>query len=108
MLMSIWFTKPDLNNYMAIRKAVSEMAWPFFFCLYLKGVEVISETDADKINEWLRKFQVSAEQDGFDEIDDQFALELARAMCDECPLGYEASHRIASWLFWLFDSHANK
>ena len=58
---------------------------------------MISKEEADKIDQWLRKFQ----KDHGDAmvINDDIISDLARALCDDIPLGYEASHRLANWLF---------
>lgn len=63
---------------------------------------MISEVEADKINQWLRKFQ----KDRGDKtiVNDDFINDLACALYDNIPLGYEASHRLANWLFCYLNS----
>lgn len=58
---------------------------------------MISEVEADKIDQWLRKFQ--KEHGNKMEVNDDVIWDLACALCDDIPLGYEASHRLANWLF---------
>ena len=63
----------------------------------LKETLMISDTDANKIDEWLRKFQKNHNE--LEIVDDDIIKSLACALCDDIPLGYEASHRLANWLF---------
>ena len=58
---------------------------------------MISKVEADKIDQWLKKFQ--KEHGNKMIVDDHIILELAGALCDDIPLGYEASHRLTNWLF---------
>ena len=58
---------------------------------------MISKADADKINQWLKKFQ--KEHGDTMVVNDDIIRDLACALCDDIPLGYEASHRLANWLF---------
>lgn len=58
---------------------------------------MISEVEADKIDQWLKKFQ--KEHGNKMEVNDDVIWDLACALCDDIPLGYEASHRLANWLF---------
>lgn len=58
---------------------------------------MISEVEADKIDQWLRKFQ--KEHGDRMVVNDDIIRDLACALCDDVPLGYEASHRLANWLF---------
>lgn len=58
---------------------------------------MISEVEADKIDQWLKKFQ--KEHGDKMVITDDIIGDLACALCDDIPLGYEASHRLANWLF---------
>jgi hypothetical protein len=57
----------------------------------------MAEVEADKIDQWLRKFQ--KEHGNKMVINDDIIRDLACALCDDIPLGYEASHRLANWLF---------
>lgn len=52
--------------------------------------------DPKKIDEWLRNFQSKYGNMAFD---DSVLTHLACALCDDMPLGYEASHRLANWIF---------
>ena len=36
-------------------------------------------------------------------VNDDIIRDLACALCDDIPLGYEASHRLANLLFWHLD-----
>lgn len=58
---------------------------------------MISEVEADKIDQWLRKFQKKHGDKMV--INDDIISDLACALCDDIPLGYVASHRLANWLF---------
>lgn len=58
---------------------------------------MISEVEAEKINQWLRDFQ--KEHGDKMVMNDDIIRDLACALCDDSPLGYEASHRLANWLF---------
>lgn len=58
---------------------------------------MISEKDADKVDQWLKDFQ--KEHGGAMIVDDNVIKDLACALCDDIPLGYEGSHRLANWLF---------
>lgn len=58
---------------------------------------MISKVEADKIDQWLRKFQKKHGDTMV--VDDDIIKHLAWALCDDIPLGYEASHRLADWLF---------
>ena len=58
---------------------------------------MISEVEADKIDQWLRNFL--KEHSNPTVVDDDFIRDLACNLCDDIPLGYEASHRLANWLF---------
>ena len=58
---------------------------------------MISDIDANKIDEWLRKFQ--KEHDELKIVDDNAIESLARALYNDIPFGYEASIRLANWLF---------
>ena len=53
--------------------------------------------DPEKIDEWLRNFQMK--YDNTMTVDDSVLIHLACALCDDIPLGYEASHRLANWIF---------
>ncbi len=57
---------------------------------------MISE-EADEINQWLRKFQKEHGNEMI--VNDDVINDLACALCDDIPLGYEASHRLADLLF---------
>lgn len=61
------------------------------------GIKMISKVEADKIDQWLKNFQ--KERGDKMVVDDGFIRDLACALCDDIPLGYEASHRLANWLF---------
>ena len=58
---------------------------------------MISEVEADKIDQWLKKFQ--KEHGNKMIVNDDVLTDLACALCDDIPLGYEASHRLANWMF---------
>jgi len=58
---------------------------------------MISEVEANKIDQWLRKFQKDHGNEMV--VNDDIIRDLACALCDDIPLGYEASHRLANWLF---------
>ena len=58
---------------------------------------MISDTDANEIDEWLRKFQ--KEHDDLKIVDDKAIKSLACALHDDIPFGNEASIRLANWLF---------
>lgn len=58
---------------------------------------MISDTDANKIDEWLRNFQ--KDHDDLKIVNDNAIESLARALHDDIPFGYEASIRLANWLF---------
>ena len=58
---------------------------------------MISEVEADKIDQWLRKFQ--KEHGDSMIVNDDIIRDLACSLYDDIPLGYEASHRLANWLF---------
>ena len=53
--------------------------------------------DPKKIDEWLQNFQLKY-GDAMT-VDDSVLTHLACALCDDIPLGYEASHRLANWIF---------
>jgi len=56
-----------------------------------------SATDKEfQINEWLRRFE--ADHDQLRTIGEAELRELAYALHDDIPLGYEASMRFADWL----------
>ena len=58
---------------------------------------MISEIVDKEIDQWLRKFQ--KEHGDKMVVSDDVIRDLACALCDDIPLGYEASHRLANWLF---------
>ena len=58
---------------------------------------MISEVEAEKINQWLINFQ--KEHGDKMVLNDDVIRDLAYALCDDIPLGYEASQRLANWLF---------
>lgn len=58
---------------------------------------MISEVDAEKIDQWLKKFQIKHGNRMV--VDDSVMRDLAGSLCDDIPLGYEASHRLANWIF---------
>lgn len=58
---------------------------------------MISEVEAVKIDQWLKKFQ--KEHGNKMIVTDDVITDLACALCDDIPLGYEASHRLANWMF---------
>ena len=58
---------------------------------------MISEVEAEKIDQWLIDFQ--KEHGDKMVLDDSIIRDLAYALCDDTPLGYEASHRLSNWLF---------
>ena len=58
---------------------------------------MISEVEADKIDKWLKNFQ--KEHGNTMIVNDDVIRDLACALCDDIPLGYEASYRLANWLF---------
>lgn len=58
---------------------------------------MISKVEADEIDQWLKNFQ--KEHGDTMVVNDDTIWDLARALCDDTPLGYEASHRLANWLF---------
>lgn len=58
---------------------------------------MIDEHNAENIDKWLQNFQNDFHNNS--QVNDIFLEELARSLCDDIPFGYEASHRIASWLF---------
>lgn len=58
---------------------------------------MVSKEEADKIDQWLKKFQI--EHGDTMVVNDDVIWDLACALCDDIPLGYEASHRLAYWLF---------
>ena len=62
-----------------------------------KVTKMISEVEAEKINQWLIKFQ--KEHGDKMVLNDDVIRDLACSLCDDNPLGYEASHRLANWLF---------
>ena len=68
---------------------------------------------SDKDTETIDKQCISNWLDGFfdymlskngGEIDDDFLNTLARYLCDDCPFGYDNSHRLASWIFGYFNN----
>lgn len=64
----------------------------------MMAINQINENDQMYLDEWFRKFQ-SKDQQNNSQVDDDWMLSLAGALCDDCPLGYEASHRLANWIF---------
>ena len=58
---------------------------------------MISKEEANKIDLWLRTFQ--KEHGNKMVVNDDIIRDLACSLCDDIPLGYEASHRLANWLF---------
>lgn len=61
-------------------------------------INQINEIDQMYFADWLEKFQ-KEKQENKSQIDDDWMIALAGALCDDCPLGYEASHRLADWIF---------
>ena len=57
---------------------------------------MISEVEAEKINQWLRDFQ--KEHGDKMVLNDDVIRDLAYALCDDTPLGIEASYRLSNWL----------
>lgn len=58
---------------------------------------MISEQEANAIDKWITAFQ--NELCNNSTITDEVLREFACALCDDIPLGYEASHRLANWIF---------
>jgi len=61
-------------------------------------IKQINEIDQMFFDDWLKKFQKENQQNK-SQVDDNWMIFLAGALCDDCPLGYEASHRLADWIF---------
>lgn len=57
---------------------------------------------------WLDDFVKDMTDNGKTDIDDKFLDALARALCDDIPLGYEASCRLASWIFGYLNNQKLK
>ena len=53
--------------------------------------------DPDNIDKWLRNFQIKYGDTMT--VDDSVLTHLACELCNDIPLGYEASHRLANWIF---------
>lgn len=53
----------------------------------------------DAINLWLKSFMDEKFVDDEVVVDDEYLRSLAGALCDDIPLGYEASHRLAAIIF---------
>lgn len=53
--------------------------------------------DPEKIDEWLRNFQLK--HGNTMTVDDSVLTHLACELCNDIPLGYEASHRLAILIF---------
>lgn len=80
-------------------------------------IQSYSETFPKRVNippdldtyfhDWLCTFQQEELKDS-GEINNKFLDDFARALCDDCPFGYEASHRIARWIFVYFNKKKNK
>lgn len=58
---------------------------------------LITEDEANKFDNWL--CNTMNECDSYPAINDEFMEHLARSLWDDSPLGYEASHRLANWIF---------
>lgn len=55
------------------------------------------------LDKWLRNFQKSVKLNT-PEINDDWMRDLACHLCDDCPFGYETSHRLASYIFAYLNS----
>lgn len=64
------------------------------------------EVGDSSFGEWLRNFQ--REHDELRTIGAEELRELAHALTDDCPVGYEASHRLAQWLLCATTEHQVK
>ena len=67
---------------------------------------MIDEHNAENIDKWLQNFENDFHNNS--RVNDIFLEEFARSLCDDIPLGYEASHRIASWLFNYINNNQNR
>ena len=57
---------------------------------------MISKIDEEKIDQWLKNFQKNY---GDTMNMNNTICSLAYELCNDIPFGYEASHRLANWLF---------
>jgi len=60
----------------------------------------MTEDDDIKAEKWFRDWEIDhgTPKDIFD------LYEVAWSLCDDIPIGYEASHRLASWIFVIYNS----
>lgn len=57
----------------------------------------ISQMSEDILSEWLKDFQ-RKHNDG-NPVDNKYMMDLACALQDDIPFGYEASMRLSNWIF---------
>lgn len=64
-------------------------------------ITVVEDKKYPDIDEWISNFDKTAP----DKIDHDALYDFACALCDDIPLGYEASHRLAHILFSYLNSN---
>ena len=68
----------------------------------------ISENLNEYFYQWLITFQQEELKDTNGKINKKYLYDFACALCDDSPFGYEASHRIAAFIFGYFNGKKKK
>lgn len=60
----------------------------------------MTDEDDEKIGSWFKDWEI--DHGAPKDIADLY--EIALCLCDDIPIGYEASHRLATWIFGIYNS----